>query len=74
MRNLIKPNGYLITIVYPIQERSEEDKLKGPPFYVEPDHYIEPLGDGWQKIVDKVPDISSLSHEGKERLIVWKRL
>ncbi|THV05226.1 S-adenosyl-L-methionine-dependent methyltransferase [Dendrothele bispora CBS 962.96] len=74
MRSLIKPGGYLITIVYPLQERSEEEKLKGPPFYVEPDHYIEPLGDGWQKVIDKIPERSSPSHEGKERLIVWKRL
>ncbi|KAF5369586.1 hypothetical protein D9758_002566 [Tetrapyrgos nigripes] len=73
MQNLVKPGGYLITLVYPLGHRSEEDKPKGPPFYVEPEHYIEPLGNGWEKVIDEIPERSSPNHEGKQRLVVWKR-
>ncbi|KAL0949592.1 hypothetical protein HGRIS_009640 [Hohenbuehelia grisea] len=67
---LIKPGGYLITLVYPIDPPTE----KGPPFFVRPEHYIEPLGEGWQKVLDKVPSQSLETHIGRERLVVWKRL
>ncbi|KAK7033678.1 hypothetical protein VNI00_012678 [Paramarasmius palmivorus] len=70
MRSLIKPGGYLITLIWPIDPYTET----GPPYYVRPEHYIEPLGDGWEKVVDREPDCSSENHVGKERLVVWKRL
>jgi len=70
MRSLIKPGGYLITLIFPIEPPVET----GPPYFVRPEHYIEPLGDGWVKVLDKVPDVSLPSHVDKELLVVWKRI
>ncbi|KAK7033654.1 hypothetical protein VNI00_012654 [Paramarasmius palmivorus] len=72
MRHLVKPGGYLITLVYPITPYTEG----GPPYHVQPDHYYEPLGQGWEKVIDRVPDCSApvRPYEGDERLVVWKRL
>jgi len=70
MNKLVKPGGHLITLVYPIIEYTEE----GPPYFVRPDHYTESLGNGFEKILDKLPEVSSPRHEGKERLFVWKRV
>jgi len=70
MNKLIKPGGYLIVLAYPIREYTEE----GPPYFVRPDHYTESLGPGLEKVLDKLPEVSSPRHEGKERLLVWKRV
>ena len=50
MQELVKPGGYLITLVFPIFAYHET----GPPFWVLPEHYDEVLGDGWEKVVDEV--------------------
>ena len=70
MNALIKPGGYLITLVFPIDPPQEV----GPPYFVRPEHYIAPLGDGWEKVLDKIPEESSQSHVDRERIIVWKKL
>ena len=70
MANLIKPGGYLVTVIYPIVAEIDF----GPPYFVRPDHYNEPLGLNFVKVLDKVPQISSPSHTGKEHLIIWKRV
>ncbi|KAJ6499573.1 S-adenosyl-L-methionine-dependent methyltransferase [Mycena vitilis] len=70
MNALIKPGGYLITLVFPLEPKSDV----GPPFFVRPEHYHAPLGDGWEKVVDRVPTVSSPTHVGKEHLVVWKKL
>ncbi|KAJ7637068.1 S-adenosyl-L-methionine-dependent methyltransferase [Roridomyces roridus] len=70
MNALIKPGGYLITLVFPLDPESDA----GPPFFVRPDHYIEPLGSGWEKVVDRVPAESSPTHVNREHLIVWRKL
>lgn len=70
MANLIKPGGYLISLVYPIDPYVET----GPPYYVRPDHVVEALGDGWEKLIDEVPENSSEPHKGRESLLVFKRL
>ena len=80
MRKLIKPGGYLITLVFPIRPYDEY----GPPFYVQPEHYVEVLGErvegsddpeGWIKVVDKVPAKSlNDEHVGREKLVIWKRV
>lgn len=69
MSRLVRPGGYLVTLIFPI------DPIKdwGPPYYVRPEHYVEVLGDGWEKVVDKVPEVSSKTHEGREHLVVWKK-
>ncbi|KIM36674.1 hypothetical protein M413DRAFT_286842 [Hebeloma cylindrosporum] len=48
MTKLVKPGGYLITLVFPIL-----------PF---------------EKVLDKVPEVSTEKHVNRERLVVWKRL
>ncbi|KAJ3505738.1 hypothetical protein NLJ89_g7260 [Agrocybe chaxingu] len=67
---LVKPGGYLIAICYPMLPYTDT----GPPYYLRPEHYDTPLGSKFVKILDKVPEKSSESHEGKERLLVWKRV
>ncbi|KAF8970395.1 S-adenosyl-L-methionine-dependent methyltransferase [Flammula alnicola] len=69
MIKLVKPGGYLITLVFPLRPYDD----KGPPYYVEPEHYVELLSSSFVKVLDKIPEVSSPSHKGKERLLVWKR-
>jgi hypothetical protein len=69
MAELIKPGGYLITLVFPIDPPTDV----GPPFYVRPEHYDKPLSSAFVKIVDRNPTISAPSHVGREQLLVWKR-
>ncbi|KAI0356619.1 S-adenosyl-L-methionine-dependent methyltransferase [Trametes cingulata] len=70
MSKLVKPGGFLITLVYPILPYTDV----GPPFYVRPEHYEEVLGAGWTKIWDKVPEKTLDTHVGKERMMVWRKL
>ncbi|ESK88094.1 methyl chloride transferase [Moniliophthora roreri MCA 2997] len=74
MRALLKPGGYLITLVYPIAPYTET----GPPYYVRPEHYVEVMGvenGGWEKVVDKESEaVEERGYKGDERLIVWKRV
>ena len=71
MNKLVKPGGYLITLAYmPVTEYRED----GPPYFLKPEHYNEALGAGFEKVLDKIPELSSPKHEGKERLFVWKRV
>ncbi|KAJ7627669.1 S-adenosyl-L-methionine-dependent methyltransferase [Mycena polygramma] len=70
MNSLIKPDGYLITLVFPLEPESDV----GPPYFVSPEHYLAPLGAGWEKVVDRVPTVSSPTHVGKEHLVAWKKL
>ncbi|KAF5351230.1 hypothetical protein D9756_008208 [Leucocoprinus leucothites] len=69
MAELIKPGGFLITLVFPMDPYSEG----GPPHYVRPEHYDNPLGSAFEKIVDRAPETSEKGHVGRERLLVWKR-
>lgn len=68
---MLNPGGYLITLVYPLNLSVDDD---GPPFFVEPEHYVDVLGDGWEKVLDKVPENSIPRHVGRERLVVYKKL
>jgi hypothetical protein len=70
MNSLIKPGGYLITLVFPLDPETDV----GPPWFVRPEHYLGPLGSGWEKVVDRIPTASSPEHVGRERLVVWKKL
>ena len=70
MAKLIKPGGYLITLIYPILPCVDY----GPPYYVRPEHYVEALGDNFEKVLDKIPAVSTENHVDRERLVVWKRL
>ncbi|ESK88092.1 thiol methyltransferase 1 [Moniliophthora roreri MCA 2997] len=69
MRSLIKPGGYLITLIWPIAPYTDQ----GPPYYVRPEHYPEVLGDDWEKVLDR-EDWSAEDRKGNERLIVWRRV
>ncbi|KAI0676884.1 S-adenosyl-L-methionine-dependent methyltransferase [Trametes maxima] len=70
MSKMVKPGGFLITLIFPIQPHTDT----GPPFYVRPEHHVEVLGSGWEKVWDKVPEKTLESHIGKERMVVWKKL
>ncbi|KDR76474.1 hypothetical protein GALMADRAFT_1328186 [Galerina marginata CBS 339.88] len=70
MAKLIKPGGHLVTIAFPLFPEFEG----GPPPYIKPEHYEEVLHSNFVKVLDKIPEASSASHEGKERLMIWRRL
>lgn len=67
---LVKPGGYLITLVFPILPYTDA----GPPFYVRSEHYEAILGHEWEKILDTIPKKTLESHVGKERMLLWKKL
>ncbi|KAF7761367.1 hypothetical protein Agabi119p4_9359 [Agaricus bisporus var. burnettii] len=69
MAELIKPGGYLITLIFPIDPKSDV----GPPFYVRPEHYDEPLASYFEKVYERIPETSQESHKGRERVAVWRR-
>ncbi|RPD67030.1 thiol methyltransferase 1 [Lentinus tigrinus ALCF2SS1-7] len=69
MCEIVKPGGFLITLEFPLFPYHET----GPPFWVQPEHYDEVLGDCWEKLIDEVPKISLESHVGKERIVVRRR-
>jgi methyl halide transferase len=81
MRSLVKPGGYLITLVFPLRPQDDQ----GPPYWVQPEHYVDVLGElsgsggsnpeGWEKVFDKEPEKAlNDRHLGKDRMIVWKRI
>ncbi|KAH8106222.1 S-adenosyl-L-methionine-dependent methyltransferase [Cristinia sonorae] len=70
MAALVKPGGYLITLVFPIDPPQDY----GPPWFVRPEHYEEVLGMGWEKVHDRVPENSAKTHVNRERMIVWRKL
>ncbi|CAL1702271.1 unnamed protein product [Somion occarium] len=70
MSELLKPGGFLITLIFPIDPPQDY----GPPFYVRAEHYVDVLGEGWERVVDEIPERSSEPHKGRERLVVWKKL
>lgn len=71
MHRLLKPGGYLVILAYPLAPEPYE---VGPPHYTKPKHYVEALGEGWEKVLDKVPVHSLDTHVGLERIIVYKKL
>lgn len=68
---LLKPGGYLVTLIFPLNLPVDED---GPPFFVKPGHYDDALGEGWEKVLDKVPENSHPRRVGRERLVVYRKL
>ncbi|THH05126.1 hypothetical protein EW145_g5028 [Phellinidium pouzarii] len=69
MAALLTPGGFLITLVFPIDGSREG----GPPYSVSVDIYAQALGSHWTKTLDKIPSESSPSHEGRERLVIWRK-
>lgn len=68
--DLARPGAYLITLIFPLNEPNDGI---GPPFYVEPGHYDEVLH-GWEKVLDEVPAVVQKGKEGKQRMVVWKKV
>ncbi len=70
MAKLVKPGGFLITLIFPILPYTEV----GPPYYVRPEHYADALGAGWVTVLDIAPEVTLESHVGKERLVVRRKV
>ncbi|KDQ14735.1 hypothetical protein BOTBODRAFT_32484 [Botryobasidium botryosum FD-172 SS1] len=70
MGELIKPGGYLIALAYPL----DGDRKGGPAYSVSIEAYDESLGSGWTKTLEYVPTQMSEGHEGREKVVVWKRV
>ncbi|KAL1706503.1 S-adenosyl-L-methionine-dependent methyltransferase [Schizophyllum commune] len=71
MTALMRKNGLLLALVYPLQER---DKGWGPPWFVRPEHYKEVLrAEDWELVFDEMPRTSEGDHVGRERMMVWRR-
>ncbi|KAJ3979916.1 S-adenosyl-L-methionine-dependent methyltransferase [Lentinula detonsa] len=79
INSLIKPGGYLITLMFPqVPPRDPQPYTTGPPFYSNFASYEEVLragGSQWEVVLDKIPDDATLldAHKGKDRIVVWKR-
>jgi len=69
MTELVKPGGHLIALAYPI----DGDRQGGPAYSVSVEAYDESLGLGWTKVLECVPTKMSEGHEGREKVVVWKR-
>jgi hypothetical protein len=69
MEELIRPGGYLIALVFPIDRQTDA----GPPFYVRSEHFDELLSSNFEKVVDRVPETSLEGHKGRESVLVWRR-
>ena len=70
MNKLVKPGGYLISLVYPM----DPPVRTGPPYYVRPNHLVEELGRGWEKLIEEAPKNSTEGHRGREIILVLRRL
>ncbi|KAH7344897.1 S-adenosyl-L-methionine-dependent methyltransferase [Rhizoctonia solani] len=71
MTEIIKPGGYLIALMYPIDPgRARND---GPPFPVDFEAYSAALNESWDNLLNVVPAESQPTHEGRERLGIWRR-
>ncbi|GAA5869169.1 hypothetical protein JCM16303_000380 [Sporobolomyces ruberrimus] len=66
---LIRRSGVLITLEYPL----DGDREGGPPFSVSEEAYEKVLSPNFEKVYDEVPTKQSEGHEGRERIVVWKR-
>lgn len=71
MCKLVKPGGYLITLISPIIDPPQDG---GPPFAVRPEDYYGPLGPGWEKIMDKDPEFKNYGMSGQQRMVVWRKI
>ena len=71
MEELVKPGGYLVILMYPIDPKRARDD--GPPFPVDVEAYHAALQGSWDNLLDVVPNESRPTHEGRERLGVWRR-
>jgi len=74
MNELISPNGYLVTLVFPI----DGGRIGGPPYSVSPEVIATVLTEGsrsssWERVYDEIPHVSEAGHEGRERMVVWRR-
>ncbi|KAM0791665.1 hypothetical protein ACM66B_006101 [Microbotryomycetes sp. NB124-2] len=67
--DLIRPGGVLITLVFPI----DGDRPGGPPFSVSEVAYDQILSPNFDKIYSAEPGESAEGHEGRERMVVWRR-
>lgn len=71
MAEIVKPGGHLITLMYPIDpDRARDD---GPPFPVDSEAYSLALQDSWDNVLNIIPTTSRPTHEGRERLGIWRR-
>ncbi|KAG8917177.1 hypothetical protein FRC01_002622 [Tulasnella sp. 417] len=80
MRELVRPGGTLITLVFPI----DGARTGGPPYSIDVQKVTDALqgseegsavpGEHWTKVLDVVPQTSNPDHVGRERLVVWERL
>lgn len=68
MTRLVKPGGYLVTQVFPM----DEVRSDGVPIH--PDQLPDLLGDAWEVVLDEAPEASVPSHAGRERMVVRRRL
>jgi len=69
MSSIVKPGGYLIILAFP----TDAPKDVGPPYGIDENIHSEVLGEGWEKLIDRIPDNSSESHVGRDRLMVWRK-
>jgi methyl halide transferase len=74
MNQILATDGRLITLVFPI----DGGRTGGPPYSVDPEMVRKALMEAsnnavWESVYDEVPKSSGPNHQGRERMIVWKK-
>ncbi|GAA5846392.1 hypothetical protein JCM5353_000477 [Sporobolomyces roseus] len=66
---VVRKGGVLITLQYPI----DGDREGGPPYSVSEGAYDEALSSNFEKVYCETPTKQSEGHEGREKMVVWRR-
>jgi SAM-dependent methyltransferase len=69
VHRVLKPGGLLVALFFPTDGRPG-----GPPFAVNVEDVRALFGNAFQLMVEKIPEHSVKPREGKEVLILWKKL
>ncbi len=71
MLELLKPNGILATLLFPVDP--ERPKDQGPPFALDPEEVTRALTPQWERVQFEKVTESHPNRENKEWLALWKR-
>ena len=68
---LLRPGGLMIGLCYPLDKKLNEG---GPAFGVSENEIKKLFNNGWEILEERFPDNSVEAREGREKLIIFKRI
>jgi hypothetical protein len=79
MAQLVKPNGKILTLIFPIypQDSPEMLAMEGPPYPVSVDAYknvLEPLGFQIMECSPSASEFTVSRRQGKEMVCWWQKI